>query len=375
MHMDTLLVFPIDVDSSMPVVRHARMLGMRVIGASSVTPLRSVEAVDDCIALPYISDAGFDDALRMALRTHAVTHLVTMHVGVWAHFARLSESDAQIRQVFRGAHPTQQQWHVFSPSQRWASQQHHDNLAEYLPRSGGTAAPPLSIAEYSSLHRGFLRTYGQCDVAKLEALCALARVAPPGDIVELGVFYGRSAYALARLAHAYGLGATVCVDSWGTARVVDQGEAAGVLNASQSAYDQQAVFHEFLALATEVPGMSYIRDEAVFAVDTYRAAATAGVLATPELRAVPLTGAIAVLHVDANHRYDQVRRDVEAWEPLVQPGGWIIFDDYQWAFGDGPRRVGDELLETGRFDCAFAWSDSLFMRKRPAVNAADKVSR
>jgi hypothetical protein len=48
------------------------------------------------------------------------------------------------------------------------------------------------------------------------------------------------------------------------------------------------------------------------------------------------------------------------------PGGWIVFDDYQWAFGDGPTRVGDELLETGHFDCAFAWSDSLFMRKRTA---------
>ena len=86
----------------------------------------------------------------------------------------------------------------------------------------------------------------------------------------------------------------------------------------------------------------------------------------PELRDVSLTGAVSLLHVDANHRYDQVRRDVDAWEPLVMPGGWIVFDDYQWAFGDGPTRVGDELLETGHFDCAFAWSDSLFMRKRTA---------
>lgn len=367
--MHTLLVFPTDVDSSLPIIRTARMLGMRIVGASSVMPLRAVDGIDEMIALPYVSEAGFDEALRHAMRTHAVTHLLTMHVGVWAHFARLAESDEEIRRAFRGAHPVQQQWQTFSASLVWAEAQRRDDLARHLPCDGRAVAPPLSVAEYASLHRGFLRTYGQCDVSKLEALCAIARVAPPGDVVELGVFYGRSAYAHARLAHAYGIGSTVCVDSWGRARVTDQGEAAGVLNASQSAYDQNAVFSEFLALAAEVPGMSYLRDEAVFAAEAYVAAAAVGTLAVPELRAVPLTGRIALLHVDANHRYDQVRRDVEAWEPLVQPGGWIVFDDYLWAFGDGPRQMGDELLATGRFDCAFAWSDSLFMRKRDLRDA------
>jgi hypothetical protein len=362
----TLLVFPVDVDSVMPIVRTARMLGMRVVAASSVMPLQPVDGCDASIHLPYVSDDGFDDALRAAMHTHGVTHLVTMHVGVWAHLARLAEMDAMIRAAFRGAHPVQQQWQVFAPSLSWARRQRADHVASSLPAPDGKVAPPLSVAEYASLHRGFLRTYGQCDVTKLEALCALARVTPPGDVVELGVFYGRSAYALARLAHAHGLGSTVCVDSWGRARITDQGAAAGVLNATQSAYDQEHVFEEFLALASEVPNMSYIREEAVDAARSYQAAGRRGLLTVPELREVSLTGAVSLLHVDANHRYDQVRRDVDAWEPLVMPGGWIVFDDYQWAFGDGPTRVGDELLETGHFDCAFAWSDSLFMRKRTA---------
>jgi hypothetical protein len=61
--------------------------------------------------------------------------------------------------------------------------------------------------------------------------------------------------------------------------------------------------------------------------------------------------------------HDQVRLDVEAWAPLVQPGGWIVIDDYVRAFVDGPRRVGDELVARGDFDCAFSWSDSPFLRK------------
>lgn len=363
MTVPTLLVFPVDVDSVWPTMRVARMLGFRIIAASSVRPPPSGAGADLCIHLPYISDDGFDDALRSALRTHGVTRLVTTHVGVWAHFARLAETDDLIRTAFRGLHPVQGQWQLFEGSRHWARRQRADGIAEALAVPSRPAAPPLSEAEYASLHRGFLRTYGQCDITKLEAFCALARVAPPGDVVELGVFYGRSAYALARLAHAYAIGSTVCVDSWGRVRVTDQGAAAGVLNSAHSAYDQEAVFEEFLALATEVPGMTYIRDEAVVAVEAYRDSAARGRLTAPEVREVPVTGAISVLHVDANHRYDQVRLDVEAWAPLVEPGGWIVIDDYVWAFGDGPRRVGDELVARGDFDCAFSWSDSLFLRK------------
>jgi hypothetical protein len=29
----------------------------------------------------------------------------------------------------------------------------------------------------------------------------------------------------------------------------------------------------------------------------------------------------------------------------MAPGGWVVFDDYVWAFGDGPQRVGDAWCE------------------------------
>lgn len=364
MTVPTLLVFPIDVDSVWPTMRTARALGYRIIGASSVTPLPTVAEADLCLHLPYISDGGFDDALRSAMRMHGVTHLVTMHTGVWAHLARLGETDDLVRAAFCGSHPVQHQWQAFAGSHHWAARQHLDDLGDRLAVPAHSAALPLSVAEYASLHRGFLRIYGQCDVAKLEALCAIARATPPGDVVELGVFYGRSAYALGRLAHAHRIGSTVCVDSWGRTRVVDQGCAAGILNSAQSSYDQDAVFAEFLALATEVPNLTYIRDEAALAASTYREVARRGRLKAPHLREVALTGTVSLLHVDANHRYDQVRGDVAAWEPMVQPGGWIVIDDYVWVFGDGPKRVGDELLDRGDFDCAFTWSDSLFLRKQ-----------
>ncbi|MEW8469633.1 MAG: hypothetical protein AB2637_13960, partial [Candidatus Thiodiazotropha sp.] len=58
-----------------------------------------------------------------------------------------------------------------------------------------------------------------------------------------------------------------------------------------------------------------------------------------------------------------VRQDLETWEPYVKPGGWVLLDDYHWAFGDGPKRAGDELLASGRFDHTFTLGDTLYLRK------------
>ena len=69
------------------------------------------------------------------------------------------------------------------------------------------------------------------------------------------------------------------------------------------------------------------------------------------------------MHIDANHRYDHVRRDIEIWSPYLAAGGWLLLDDYVWAFGDGPQRVGDELLGSPLYDSAFVSGDTLFLRR------------
>ena len=72
---------------------------------------------------------------------------------------------------------------------------------------------------------------------------------------------------------------------------------------------------------------------------------------------------IAFLHIDGNHHFDEVSKDIALWEPHVCIGGWVAIDDYLWAFGDGPKRAGDLLLASKRFDLAFVMGDTLYMRK------------
>ena len=75
----------------------------------------------------------------------------------------------------------------------------------------------------------------------------------------------------------------------------------------------------------------------------------------------------AVLHIDGNHAYDNVLADACAWTPHVRPGGWIVFDDYVWAFGDGPKRVGDAYLAENaeRIDLSFVTGTALWVRLKP----------
>lgn len=198
-----------------------------------------------------------------------------------------------------------------------------------------------------------------------EAACALRAGADcaPGDVVEIGCLYGRSALALGSLAHRYALGSTICVDAWGFAQARDQGDAAAILNGNDVVVDFAQIFDNFLAAASQIPGMGCIRLPSQAAISVYRQAAASGSLDSGPLRPVAVRGTIAVLHIDGNHAHAEVVADIATWLPWVRPGGWLLLDDYVWAFGDGPCRAGDALLVGGGFDCAFVTAGTLFLRK------------
>jgi hypothetical protein len=87
-------------------------------------------------------------------------------------------------------------------------------------------------------------------------------------------------------------------------------------------------------------------------------------LETAAFGRVNYAGEIAVLHIDGNHAYDSVAADAAAWIGYVKPGGWIIFDDYVWAFGDGPAKVGDAFLasDADRIAFSFVMGTALFVQ-------------
>jgi hypothetical protein len=76
------------------------------------------------------------------------------------------------------------------------------------------------------------------------------------------------------------------------------------------------------------------------------------------------TGEIALLHIDGNHAIEAVREDIAQWRHFVRAGGWIVFDDYCWPFGDGPRIAADDFsLEFNRnLTAQFSAGGALFVQ-------------
>lgn len=369
MKKPTLLIFPAVIDGVENIAKTAHQLGFSVIGASSVPLDSPSQYFEKTISLPYITDAAFDGNFDNALESHGITHIHAPHHGVWAHFKNLltknnKNNSVNYRFTLCNEHPFQNYWNEFEPHLMWADKALQDHLAPSI--DGVQAAPAMGRLQYAALHRGFLRVPGESDSEKLTAMSAIARLLPAGDVVEIGSLFGRSAYALARLAQHYRVGSTICVDPWRMEQIVDQGAAAQGLFDSRSLIDLDRVFAEFCATASEVGSMGYIRAPSVQAIETYLDAIPGQRLHSPDLGDVPVTGKIALLHIDGNHRYDHVVQDIETWSPHLIPGGWLLLDDYVWAFGDGPQRAGDELLRTGDYDQAFVASDTLFLRRRPA---------
>ena len=359
-----LLIFPLDMDDADTFLRVAGSLGMEVVGASSAMADAAGKAVDSFIRLPFVTDPEFDEALRVAIEEHGISRIYSPHQGIWRHLNDLRQkASADFPFTLCKPDPFTATMRQFSPHDQWATAALVDPTAERI--AGDNAAPPLPGSCYAALHRQFLGTPGQCDETKLQALCNIARILPRGDLLEVGCLYGRSAFALGYLASRHRVGSVICIDPWNTSELTDQGPQAAVLNSElvNPEIDVEQIFHIFLSTVALLDNVGYIRKTSTAAAAIYRDARRRRQLHSPLLGSIPLADHLALLHIDGNHRYDHVRNDVETWSPHLVTGGWLLLDDYLWAFGDGPRRVGDELLASPLYDHAFVSGDTLFLRR------------
>jgi hypothetical protein len=171
---------------------------------------------------------------------------------------------------------------------------------------------------------------------------------------------GKSAAMFCLLAKHWDIGSVLCCDPWAT-EALAQGDA--LLDAASAAADIEVGLDAFqINLAPIADGrLNYLRATSAKAAAQYRPGLTVD---TPTFGKVTYEGAISVLHIDGNHAFKHADEDCRLWAPHVKPGGWIIFDDYFWVFGDGPRRVGDAFVRDNadRVQTSFAAGKALFVQ-------------
>jgi hypothetical protein len=354
---DTVLIFPAGHPGAEEGRVQALAEGRRVIGASSLGFDPARDSYDTWEWLPYVSDPAFAEALATLVRKHDVGAVHAPHYVVWRHLeARLEEIAPGV--TLRGGP------NMLDNEKTYRAL--HDRLAGidkepfYAPAL--EPRPDLGDIVRAGLFRLVDTISGMSSEEKLLALVDIVRCAPAGDIVEIGSWWGKSAAMFVLLAHRYGIGPVLCVDPWAS-EALPQGDA--ILDAASATADMDEAFRIFqINLAPLAQGqLNYIRAPSARGAAQYRPGLE---IDSATFGKVAYGGTISILHIDGNHTLEHAEEDMRLWTPHVAPGGWIIFDDYFWVFGDGPKRVGDAFLEreAARIQMSFVAGKALFVQLR-----------
>lgn len=331
----TILVFPSCIEAALPMIEEAHRHGRQVIGASSVQPDPYADRFDAWTFLPYLQDPGFAEALRRVLAQRDVTQIWTAHAPTF-HFLSLH----------RHILPPGVELMQPSPYARQSAVVHKawDGLEQRqaeIARFAGKPSPYTPAFVVSLLHQA-AALYGECREDKALALCGAMADAPRGDIVEIGTFFGKSIYLLNRLAAWHQSGTTLAVDPWSMEISVQKDSPAEIQSLSE-VWNWQDVFRGFLmttAAAAAGSDFNYLRLPSEQAWARYDGARS---ITSDEFGTTPVAGNIALLHIDGNHDESVVNQDYTLWSQRLADGGWIVFDDYEWSHGQGPRRVADRV--------------------------------
>jgi SAM-dependent methyltransferase len=163
-----------------------------------------------------------------------------------------------------------------------------------------------SVTEYLALRESVPGWFRDIDVTLFIGVDAMQRAyGARGDLLEIGVFYGRSSILLGYLARP--------------------GEALVTCDIFE---DMQALSNEGQA---EHGGMyrSLRREEFEWHYRRFHATLPT-IIAAPSstLDADAWAGRFRIIHIDGGHQYDVVREDIRLARKMLAPGGVVIFDDW-----------------------------------------------
>lgn len=355
-----VLVFPGGMPRAIAFARQAQTDGWDVIGASSLPHDPARPHYPAWASLPFVTDDAFHGALAALVAAEGIAAVFTPNPVVWNH----------LRKTLPTRHPGLRLLNESPVDREMAPYRAAGAFADSVLQAPlevparGDAGAPLGKRDLAALFRHAESLPGMCDHEKIRALCEVFRHVPAGDVVEIGSWWGKSAFILDFLARSAGIGPLLCIDPWSAENLVQKDEKGLVDGTSVSTEEAFEVFLSNLGPYAR-GSMNYLRMPADDAAALYGAGA---VVDSPAFGRTTYRGSIALLHVDGNHSYANAKSDVIHWTPKLAKGGWLVLDDYIWPYGDGPKRAGDEFLEEhrGRYDCAFVMGSALFVRMASA---------
>ncbi len=355
--MNKTLLFPAGMPESLARWEALREQGKKAIGASALPNDPARPLYEEWAFLPFITDAAFEPQFLALVQDHGIHEVFTRHMVIGRYLNDLVRKHAlpiHIDTLPFAANAIRKQQDVLMQVDALRRQPLELAIAGAKPALGRLAMAAVLLHAHHA--------EGQSSDEKLFALMEIFRSCPQGDIVEIGSLWGRSAVALAMLSQQFKVGPLLCIDPWRN----DAAHQAGVpdqLNDEVRLLDFDSAYLGFQLnlIGYDAGHVNFLRADAHVSQQDYKS----GLEVTSEaFGTTRYSGEIACLHIDGNHGLEHVTRDIDDWVPHVKPGGWIIIDDYQWSFGDGPQIAADAWMKANalRVACVFATGSALFIK-------------
>ncbi len=329
----TILVFPSSLEASVAFVEDVKSNGETIIGASSLDNDPYKRYYNAWEKLPFIHEKNYADALRSIVKRYNISSIFTPHAPTYHYLTKLLPTFPGVNLLGESPCSSQMQRVTAALIKGKAGL---DTISSITGKS-----LPIHANFLASLLAESVSIYGECSHEKMIGLCSAFADTTKGDVIEVGTFFGKSVYILNRLAAYFHIGATLAVDPW-NAELSVQHESPQTIQQLSDVWDWELVFQGFLLTmqARYAEPFNYMRTPSAEAFIQYR---EKNYVSTPEFGKTPLAGTIAILHLDGNHDEKAVAEDFHLWSQCIAPGGWIIFDDYEWSQGSGPRKVVEKI--------------------------------
>ncbi len=171
---------------------------------------------------------------------------------------------------------------------------------------------PIDVGQVKTSAFQFMdKLDGWCSHQKASILIDLILKFKPKTVLEIGVWGGRSLVPMACALKANTQGIIYGIDPWDSLASIE--EAQNESNKDWwSKVDHNAVLQKLIGRIDEFKLVDQIK-----------------LLKTTSEKADPILN-IDILHVDGNHSDKTSYFDVQKWVPMVNKGGFIIFDDMTW---------------------------------------------
>jgi len=334
---NSILIFPCGLPQSIAFLDQALANGLKVVGASSLRYDPQAHLYPKWVFLPYVTDAAFLSSLKNLIEKYDIHAIFSPNIVVWQYLNDFCLAESPVRLL--NSNPYDEQIRPYHSALQLAGSIHDDN-ANYGDISIENTPPTL--LQIASLIYHSSSMPGMCGIEKIRAFCNIFPCVPLGDIVEIGVWKGKSAFIISALSRIYNVGTVLCIDPWSSDESI-QPDASDIVNKANDSLNADDAFMAFRLniIPYANSNINYIRATSSDACSKYQKSMQ---IYSPEFGSTPVQGCVSLLHIDGNHSYASVSNDIKLWHEYVVSKGWIIFDDYLWAYGSGPKDTADEFL-------------------------------